>query len=299
MRGAGAAKSSEWKQAPRASTVRARAIRRARLAALQAALDGLDGPTDKVAKKAVLRNGTRWTGAYRIIAEQVDPQGVRIELEVDIDVARLAKFVAPTELPAPAKVRFHLGQVSGDRGCDVEPDQIAADLERLGVQREKVGASEAVAVEVRCTALGAVPNTLLQAVRVRAVAKAGGATLLDSDEAGFGVDEQSARERGAGAVAEMLATAMLDDPGGVIVRVESPHPASRVRRLQRAMTDQLRGVRTAKLVGIDADGSVRLRLQGRASADAIARGLQALSLPDFSINIVGIHDARGLTVRLR
>ncbi len=274
-------------------------MRRARLAALQAAIDGLDAPVDKAAQKAVLRDGTRWTGAYRILSEQVDPEGIRIELEVDIDVARLAKFLAPAEAPAPAKVRYHVDDVSGDKGCGVEPEQIASDLEALGVSRTKVGTSKPVSVAVKCEALGPVPNTLLQAVRIRVEAQAAGSTLLSADEAAFGVDEQSARERGAGAVAETLATALLDDPGGIVVRIESPHPASRVRRLQRALVDQVRGVRKAKLVGIDPDGAVRLRLEGRATAEAIAKGMRALSLPDFSITIVGVHDARGLTVRLR
>lgn len=299
VRGVGSAKTSEWKSTPRRSTLRTRALRRARLAALQAALGQLDGPVDDAAKTAVLKDGTRWTGAYRILTEQVDPDGVRLELEVDIDIARLAKFVAPAGAPAPSTVRYHVEEISTDRGCSVEEEQVALDLERLGVARAKVGASEPVAVKLSCNALGPVPNTLLQAVKIRVEAKAGGATLAVSDEAAFGVDEHSARQRGAGAVAESLATALLEDPGGVIVRIESPHPASRVRRLQRAMAEQIKGVREATLVGIDTDGSVRLRLDGRASADAIARALQALSMPDFSITIVGVHDARGLTVRFR
>lgn len=299
LRGAGSAKVSEWKSPPQRSTVRARALRRARLAALQAALDGIDGPVDDAAKKAVLRDGTRWTGAYRILAERVDPEGIEIELEVDIDVARLAKYVAPTEAVAPAKVRWHVEEVVGERGCDVEPAQVVSDLERLGVARAKIGTSEAVVVKLRCDALGPVPNTLLQAVRLRVEAKAAGSTLLSVDEPAFGVDERSARERGAGAVAERLATLLTEDPGGIVVRIESPHPADRVRRLQRAMTDQVRGVRDVELIGIDPDGSVRVRVEGRATAEALAQGLRALSLPDFSITIVGVHDARGLTVRLR
>ena len=79
VRASGAAKASEWKQAPSSTRLRSRAIRRARLAALQAATDGLEGRVDKDAKKAVLRDGTRWTGAYRIVSEQVDPEGIRVE----------------------------------------------------------------------------------------------------------------------------------------------------------------------------------------------------------------------------
>ncbi len=299
VRGAGAAKASEWKQAPSSTRLRSRAIRRARLAALQTAIDGLEGRVDKDAKKAVQRDGTRWTGAYRIVSEQVDPDGIRVELEVEIDVARLAKFVAPSLPPSPAKVRFHLGELSAGRGCTVETEQVGVDLERLGVARAKVGTSEPVVVALECAPLGPVPNTLLQAVRVRLEAKVAGRVLLKSDEAAFGVDEQSARERGAGAVAEALAAELTGDPGGVVVRVESPHPASRVRRLQRALTDRVSGVRKAKLVGIDLDGSVRIELVGKAAAQDIARGLQALNLPDFEVTVVGVHDPRALTVRLR
>lgn len=299
VRGSGAAKVSEWKQTPSSTRLRSRAIRRARLAALQAAIDGLEGRVDKDAKKSVQRDGTRWTGAYRIVSEQVDPEGVRVELEVDIDVARLAKFVAPPVAPSPAKTQFHLAELSAGRGCTVESEQVGRDLARLGVASAPVGKSTPVAVSLECDALGPVPNTLLQAVRVRVEAKASGRVLLKSDEAAFGVDEQSARERGAGAVADALAAELLSDPGGVVVRVESPHPASRVRRLQRALADRVSGVREAKLVGIDPDGSVRIELVSKSSAQDIARRLEALSLPDFRVTIVGVHDARALSVRLR
>ncbi len=299
VRGSGAAKVSEWKQAPSSTTLRARAIRRARLAALQAAMDGLEGRVDKDAKKSVQREGTRWTGAYRIVSEQVDPQGVRVELEVEIDLARLAKFVAPAAAPSPAKVRFHLGERSAGRGCTVEAEQVADDLVRLGVAKAQVGSSVPVAVVLECESLGPVPNTLLKAVRVRVEAKAAGRLLLKSDEAAFGVDELSARERGAGAVADALAAEIMGDPGGVVLRVESPHPASRVRRLQRALADRVSGVRKANLVGIDPDGSVLIELVSKASAQDIARRLEALGLPDFEVTVVSVHDARTLSVRLR
>lgn len=299
VRGSGAAKASEWKQAPSSTTLRSRAIRRARLAALQAAIDGLEGRVDKDAKKSVQRDGTRWTGAYRIVSEQVDPEGIRVELEVEIDVARLAKFVAPPAAPSPAKVRFHLGELTAGRGCTVEAEQVGEDLARLGVAQTPIGTSAPVAVAIECQPLGPVPNTLLQAVRIRVEAKAEGRVLLKSDEAAFGVDEQSARERGAGAVADALAAELMGDGGGVVVRVESPHPASRVRRLQRALADRVSGVRKAKLVGIDPDGSVRIELVGNASAQDIARRLGALSLPDFDVTVVGVHDARSLSIRLR
>ncbi len=299
VRASGAAQASEWKQAPSSTTLRSRAIRRARLAALKIAIDGLEGRVDKEAKASVARDGTRWTGAYRIVSEQVDPAGIRVELDVDIDLARLAKFVAPAGAPTPAKVRFHLGALSAGRGCTVEAAQVGDDLARLGVSKAPVGDSAPVAVVLECESLGHVPNTLLQAVRIHVDARAAGRTLLDSQEAAFGVDEQSARERGAGAVADVLAAELLGDPGGVVLRVESPHPASRVRRLQQALTDRVPGVRNAALVGIDPDGSVRIELVGKASADEIARRLESLGLPDFDVSIVGVHDTRSLTVRLR
>ncbi len=299
VRGSGSAQASEWKSPPKTSTLRARAIRRARLAALQAAIDGLQGPVDAASKKAALRDGSRWTGAYRILGETVDPSGVSVQLEVDIDIARLAKFLGPVAPPTPASARYHLGSVEADEGCDVERAQLLADLEQLGFATEPVGRSAPVAIDVHCEVIGPVPNTLLQAVRVRAETSVGGRVVVRSDAAGFGVDDGSARERAAGSIADEVSTHLLPSAGGVQLRVESPHPASRIRRLERALAEQVSGVRSVSVSGIDPDGAVRLRVQGRASADAIARGLQALSLPDFSITIVGIHDARGLTIRLR
>ena len=85
VRAAGSAATSEWKTGGTASKARTRAIRRARVAALQAALAGLEGTVDDDAKRVALKAGERWTGAYRIVSEHVDAEGVRVELDVDIE----------------------------------------------------------------------------------------------------------------------------------------------------------------------------------------------------------------------
>ncbi|MEM6291367.1 MAG: hypothetical protein AAGA54_08890 [Myxococcota bacterium] len=298
VRAAGSAKLSEWKKGATASKARTRAIRRARVAALQAALDDLSGPFDDEARRAVLKAGERWTGAYRIVSEHVDADGVRVELEVDIDVARLAKFVAPSALPTPATARYHVSAIEAGEDCGIEAAQLDEDLARVGVPRSPVGRSEGVTIQLACEALGPVPNTLLRAVRVRAEATLGRKTLVAPSVAAFGIDDDSARARGAAELADTLASALGRRDAAVEIRVEAPHPAARVRRLERAMVDSVRGVRAASVGGIDPDGAVRLRVKGNASPDAIARGLEALSLPDFSITIVGV-DAHALTIRLR
>ncbi len=298
VRAAGSAATSEWKTGGTASKARTRAIRRARVAALQAALAGLEGTVDDDAKRVALKAGERWTGAYRIVSEHVDAEGVRVELDVDIDLARLAKFVAPTALPTPATARYHVAAIDAGRGCDVEAAQLEDDLARVGVPRSKVGRSEGVTIHLACEALGPVPNTLLRAVRIRAEAKLDRTTLVAPTAAAFGVDDDSARARGAVEVADALASALVGIDPAVELRIEAPHPAARVRRLERAMIDSIRGVRGASVGAIDSDGAVRLRITGTASPDAIARGLKALSLPDFSITIVGV-DAHALTIRLR
>lgn len=300
VRAAGEAKLAEWKKDPTAAKARSRAIRRARIAALAEAIEALEGPTDPQAVRATTKDGEGWTGAYRILSEHSDPQGVRVELEVDIDLARLAKRVAPASLPAPKDRRFHLGEVKAREPCEEYVERVQSELERVGVAAQPQGRSKGLDLEIQCDALGPVPNTLLRAVRVRVSATSGSHTMIESSVAGFGVDDASAWADGLATAADEVASAVLRrSSAGVFVRVEAPHPAARIRHLQRALADSVRGVRRAELVGVDPDGSVRLRVVGSAKAKGIARGLQALSLPDFSITIVGIDDPNGLTIRLR
>jgi hypothetical protein len=59
------------------------------------------------------------------------------------------------------------------------------------------------------------------------------------------------------------------------------------------------GVSGSAVAGIDPDGAVRLRVTGNLRADELAAALRTLSLPDFSLTIVGVDGPDALTIRLR
>ncbi len=247
-----------------------------------------------------MKAGEGWTGAYRILAEHAGADEVSVELEIDIDLARLAKRVTPAGPPSKSAPRYRLGQLDIEEACGLSSEVLGEELAAAGVALEATDKASALDVTLHCETLGPVPNTLLRGVRVRGVATARGRELASSSVAGFGVDDDSARAQAVGRLLDDIAAAVaVRSRPGVELRVESPHPAARVRRLQRVLRDSVIGVRGAKVVGVDADGAVRLAVAGKLQAKQLSRALQALSLPDFSLTIVGIDGPHALTIRLR
>jgi hypothetical protein len=297
VRGSGKAAASEWKSGGTTEKARARALRRARLDALAKAIDGIGGPTDRAAKRQLQKHGDGWTGAYRILSEDVKGGSVHVEVEVEIDTAGLAKRLTPRVESSSAPL-YRVGEIEAGQVCGHATDDLASSLESMAVVARDAKATE-LGFAVSCRVLGAVPNTLLQAAVVHVKAGVRGREVVDVGAAGFGADVEAA-------VAQALARAVDDAAaelgrhrrGQVEVRVEAPHPASRIRRLQRAMHAVI-GVSGSTLAAIDPDGAVRLRVTGGLGADELAAALRTLSLPDFSLTIVGIDGPDALTIRLR
>jgi hypothetical protein len=298
VRGTGKAAASEWKQGGTPEKVRARALRRARQGALERAIAAIGGPVDRAAKQQLQKHGDGWTGAYRILSEDVKGGSVHVEVEVEIDTAGLAKRLTPRVESSSAPL-YRVGEIDAGQVCGDAADNLASALES-----SKVVARDAKATELRfavtCRLLGAVPNTFLHAAHVQVKAGSGKRPVVEVGAAGFGCDDDAA-------VAHALERA-LDDAaadlgrhrrGQVEVRVEAPHPAARIRRLQRAIRDAVMGVSGSAVAGIDPDGAVRLRVTGNLRADELAAALRTLSLPDFSLTIVGVDGPDALTIRLR
>ncbi len=298
VRGSGSAAASEWKSGGTIEKARARALRRARLDALAKAIAGIAGPVDRAAKADLQKHGDGWTGAYRILSESVKGDRVEVDVEVEVDTAGLAKRLTPRVETSSAPL-YRVGQVDVGEVCGDAAQSLAASLESMEVVARDAKASE-LRFAVTCKRIGAVPNTFMRAALVGVRAHAGKQSIVDVEAAGFGTDDDAA-------LAQALARALGDAAtvlgrhrrGQIEVRVEAPLPASRIRRLQRAMTDAVVGVNAAAIAGIDPDGAVRLRVTGNLGADALARALETLSLPDFSLSIVGIDGPDAITIRLR
>jgi hypothetical protein len=312
VRSTGQAKAADTKS-PSLSQTRARALRRARRAALEAALRQLGGSVDPEARKAVLDSADAWTGAYRVLSEHSDGQDVELELEVEIDLVRLQKRVAKHEGGASGGPSWALGDVGSAEGCGdagalaelVRTELLAqgavAAVAEAGAEptKTKKGKLPALDVALDCQVLGAVEHTLLHAVRVRATATADGRTIALASTPAFAATPPEAVTAGVqSALSDMAGELARHESGHVRLRVQSPLPAMRIRRLETAMRNSVLGVDEVEVGGVD--GSVvELHVRGELTAKALSRALGQLALPGFSLTIVRVEPPDVLTVRLQ
>jgi hypothetical protein len=303
LRGSGQAKASETKS-PSLAQTRARALRRARRAALEAALAQVSGPTDATARKAVLEAADAWTGAYRVLSERSDGQDVDIEVEVEVDLVRLQKRVAKRE-DTGERPLWTLGDVGGAEGCgdaaalvDVVRGELSAQGGVALEQGGKPAKGPKLDVALDCQPLGAVEHTLLHAVRVRAVATADGRTVAEVSVPAFAATPAEAVTAGIGrALADVAGELAVHRRGSVRLRVQSPMPAVRIRRLETAMRNSVLGVDEVE-VGAVSKGLVELRVRGQLSAKDLSLALGALSVPGVSLTVVRVEPPDALTIRL-
>lgn len=302
IQGAGQATASETKK-PSLAQARARALRRARRAALEAALGQVSGPIDGAARKAVLAATEAWTGAYRVLSERSDGETVDLELEVEIDLVRLTKRVVRREAGA-GRPGFRLGDVGSAELCG-DADALAAVVRTeltgqgaVAVDGAAAKGSPSLDVALDCRVLGPVEHTYLHAVRVRAIATSEGRTVADLSTPAFGTTPPEAMAAGIQQVLSDVASRLTAHRSGhVRVRVQSPLPAARIRRLETAMRNSVLGV-DAVDVGALSRGVVELHVRGELSAKVLARTLGELSLPGFSLSVVDVDPPDVLTIRL-
>jgi hypothetical protein len=83
----------------------------------------------------------------------------------------------------------------------------------------------------------------------------------------------------------------------VRLRVQSPMPAVRIRRLETAMRNSVLGVDEVE-VGAVSKGLVELRVRGQLSAKDLSLALGALSVPGVSLTVVRVEPPDALTIRL-
>jgi hypothetical protein len=308
VRGSGSAKASETKS-PSLAQTRARALRRARRAALEAALRQVGGPSDPAARKAVLEAADAWTGAYRILSENGDGQDVAIEVEVEIDLVRLHKRVAKRE-GGGERPGWALGAIGSSEGCGdaaALSELVSAELSAHGsvalpgAEPAKPSKTKAPALDVAvdCQALGAVEHTMLDAARVRVVATADGRTVAEASVPAFAPSPAEAVAAGVrGALADVADALGSQGGGRVRLRVQSPMPAVRIRRLETAMRNSVLGVDEVEVGAIE-KGVVELHVRGELSAKALSRALGQLSLPGFTLTVVRVEPPDVVTIRLQ
>ncbi|MCH9682365.1 MAG: hypothetical protein K0V04_13085 [Deltaproteobacteria bacterium] len=298
--GAGTAKASETKK-PDAARTRARALRRARHKALDVALKQVPGRVDPAARKAVRKAAEAWTGAYRVLSETHEGEQVRIEVEVEVDLVRLTKRVQVRDSGGGIPM-FRLGDVSVAAGCGEAPaveEVVRSELSGQGaVTLEGGNKAPTLDVTLGCDALGAVRHTYLHAAFVQISATADGATVAQLHAPAFGTAPSQAVAAGVqGALSDLAEALAAHRRGHVRVRVRSPMPSARIRRLETAMRNSVLGV-SAVEVGAIERGIVELHVRGSLSPRALGKKLEALSLPGFSLAIVAVERPDVLTVVL-
>lgn len=260
------------------------ALERARKAALEAALAEMQGLAAGSRERA-MTTASAWTSAYRVLSQTDDGATLSLEIEAEIDVARLEKAMRPGSAPAPTRPRPQLAAVDGE-GCP--PEVVAAlrdELVARGLVATSGGAGEAKA-RVRCGSLGVVEPMRVHGASVTVEVQIDGALPVRGDAEAFGGDLLAAQHQALRRAAAGVADTLVSDEGGVVLRVLAPWPAAKVRRLERAIGASVVGVRKVGVAGIEGDGTVRLRVDGELSAEDLASRVGALQVPGVKMRRV-------------
>ncbi|MEE9386953.1 MAG: hypothetical protein V3V08_26340 [Nannocystaceae bacterium] len=286
------------KSATSVGSAHADALLLARRAAMQAALDSLDGEPRVPA--GWLDQAQRWTTAYRVLEHGQVGDEVVVRVEVEIDVGRLRKRLA-----APGRkerVGFRFGGISSNTGCVTLDADTARDLLRTTgvVAGEAEDTLPRLMLSLRCSPLGAVAFTYLHAVRSEVVARGPGGILAMARATGFGDDGRAAVDvAGRAALAELAAALGERFQKGVELTVEHPWPAAHVRHLVRALNEAVVGVRSAAISGVAHSGATRIRIEGDLDAASLVQELRGLHFSTFSLSEVSANAPHAVHVRLQ
>lgn len=285
------------------TAARKEALRRARDAALRAAIESLVQATDPAAKARVLERMDGWTGAYRILEEREVGQDVEVRVEVEVDLARLRKQLS-TDVQRKARgFRFGGARIDASSGgCGgLDEARVEAMLGHDGVLAGERTTAHAptLALDIRCEPGGAIPFTFVHAGKFNVTATVDGTAAESVHAFGYADDPgaaiAAAVDDGLSQLSERLSARAR---GGVMVRIESPWPSSRVRQLQTRIEQALVGVEHADLDGIEPGGVVRLHLDTDLDAAVLEPRLRTLDLTGFQLHGIRVDSAHALTVRL-
>lgn len=291
----GEAKQSKTSVSP--AVLQRQAIRQALQNALQAALSRVPSRGDQDARRAILRAPTVWTGAYRVLNIAEERDRVRVNLEVDIDVERLAKRLAPrTAVGRESQAtRYRVTSLDSDETCG-ERAQMTKAVRNLPVFSERSATKDARIV-LHCST-GAIRHTFTYGARVEASLWVDESMIAQAVGDGLASEMSDATANAVDTALKKLSGRLSAPPEPLKVRVESPLPSKRVRWLESAMVDDIRGVRSVSVVGIEPDGTVLLGVEGGVSAEALERGLRALHNTRLPMRVLGIDARSTVSVRL-
>lgn len=275
-----------------------KALLAARKAALELALSELPVEADPEQIKAVMARAEAWTSAYRILEQEQEGANVRLKVEVEVDTKRLAKRVAKRVEGGPAGFRLgSLSVASGTCASSYERD-LSDELEAFGIVEEN--GLHAIDLELECRDLGTVSWTETSAAKVTIVARGPGGELSRATATSFGDAVEGARSAALEQASADLSQGLLEElRGGVMLWVDNPKPAARVRKLVEGLRRSVIGVESANVASIGADGSVGIRITGSLAAAGLKAALADLVLPGFSLTGYRANGERELHVKIQ
>ncbi len=256
-----------------------------------------------------------WTAAYRVLQQTDDGATVRVVVEVEVNVPRLAKAVATAEggtQPAaapPAAKQPVLAGIDGEEGCaPTIKSQLTNALLTSGTLGSS-GGGPPVRIELRCRVLGRVPYAGLHGAEGVAIIReadggeSGGksSVLAAHDAAGFARGDEAAlaaltRELAAG-VTRALATHHGDK---LTVVLEPGGTSSQVRRLERLLRQSVVGVKAVGLSGVAADGAAQISVTAPGvTVEQLAARVDGLKLPSGLVHVVTMEPPGVLRIHLQ
>jgi hypothetical protein len=251
------------------AAARAAAVEQARRAALDVALSGMFEADPREVETA--RGAwSVWTGAYRVTSERTVAGVVEVDVEVELDVGRLAKALASATTGATTRdggLRDPPWGWSWVFAPECAPEVVAAG--RRGGQ----STAKAVAVVVEdCRVVPWEPGSAEWAVRVRVALteppRDGGMRRRVWRVDGWGTGPRV--EDGAATALAAARVALLERArrawGGIELVVSVPASAPAIVRLRQTLAQGVAGVDAVALVGVGCDGSVHLRVATAATA---------------------------------
>ncbi len=277
---------------------RAKALLRARTAALRAALDQLLGSQTPLPPEAKGKRGSAWTSAYRVLQQTQDGATIEVEVEVEIDTGRLINRYR--QQPQTAVSSFYIDELVAHEGC---LDETRGQLTQALLDRGAIASGAAgtpIRIEVQCQALGEVSYLRQVGGRVQVIVRdTKGTALAAGSGLGFAEDAEAAASNAVERVAIDLSRKLQAQDGeGVLIYLQEAWPAVQVRRLERALGTSLVGAREVALRGLSGDGSAVLRVVGPFDAQALVDQLPTLRIPGGQIEVVGIDSPRSLRIKI-
>jgi hypothetical protein len=118
---------------------------------------------------------------------------------------------------------------------------------------------------------------------------------------GFAADAAAAAASALESASSQVSGAMSSQSsgGGLRLRLTTPWPAARVRRLERAIAESVIGAQAVKVAAVGGDGSVTLKIDGPLSAAELQERLAAVQVPGATLVALEVEGPDVVHARLQ